>query len=183
MVVDNAIYFPEHVFYEDAFFNFLTGLYANKVVKVDKCFYHYYQSKNSTVRVRNNPKAYDRIKTTRMLAESCKERGLYSAFENLINDKFVGMTASNVLYTCLDGFDNPSEQHLQEVRDDVKRLCPSYRRTLAYKNMSLDLRWYLNTVMKNPQRAIWCYKHNASKWLGYAEVLLHLKFDASQYAG
>lgn len=170
-VLKNNIFFPERIFYEDAYFNFMTALYANCVVKVEKCFYHYYQRTNSTVHVKNSSRAYDRIKVARQIITSCRERGLYNRFKDIIDYKFISMSASSILYSCLNGFAKPEIEPLQEIQADMKTLCPDYRHNPYFCNMALDLRWYLDHVVKNPHFALWCYNHHIDVVFGYVEAL------------
>ena len=171
MVIDCQISFPEQVFYEDAYFNFMTGLYSNRVVKVENCFYHYYQSPNSTIRVRNNIRTYDRIIVARLIFETCCNRGIYQDFKDIIDYKFISMSASNILYSCLSSFDEPEEEKLREIQLDVKRLCPKYRKNPHYKHMAADLKWYLNAVVCNPKYAIWCYQHHFNTLFSYIDAI------------
>lgn len=170
-VLKNNILFPEHIFYEDAYFNFLTALYAKNVVKVEKCFYHYYQSPNSTVRVKNNPRAYDRISIARLIAEDCRNRGLYARYKDIIDFKFISMSASNIVYSCMRSFDEPEIKRLQEIQADIKRLCPNYQHNPYYRSLAFDLRWYLNHVVHNPLFSLWCYRHHIDVLFGYMEVI------------
>lgn len=171
MLVRYEIFFPEKLFYEDAYFNFLTALRSNKVVKVDKCFYHYFQSENSTIRVRNNGRAYNRIEIARMIISECRRVGLYQSFPDIIENKFISMSASNILYTCLGGFDEPELTKIECIRADMKEFCPQYKTNPYYSNLSDDLKWYLNAAMISPSFAIWSYKHGANRLLGYVQII------------
>lgn len=174
-LLENKLAFPERLFYEDAYFNFMAGLYANKVVKVERAFYHYYQSPNSTIRAKNQPRFYDRIAVVRKLVKDCEKRGLYSEFAEEIQDKILNMSASNILYVCLQNFDEPDIGKVKEIRRDMKKYCPQYKKLRAYKNMDIYLKWYLNQAMRSPSFAIWSYQHGANGFLGYMNAI-HYKW-------
>lgn len=178
LLIDNKIFFPEGIYYEDAYFNFMVVFYAERVFKLNRCFYHYYQSPNSTVRVKNNDKLYDRITIARNIVQDCHKLENYERIKSLVDYKFITMSASNVLYNCLGGFDKPDKQKLEEIRCDVKKFCPEYKYNMYYGLIPSDLRFYLRANMISPKFAIFCYKHNLYLFMYYAEILknkLHRK--------
>lgn len=161
--------FPEKTFYEDAYFNFLTALYARTLVKAEGRFYHYYQSENSTVRRRNDPRQYERIAIPSLIMEACVNRGLYDAHRDLVNRKYMSMQMSNITYTCLDQFDRPERAQLERIRGAIRNECPRCTRYRGYKRESLRLRIYLRLTMLSPRLAI--LVHKADRVVELLEVL------------
>ena len=53
LLVENNIYFPENVAYEDIFFSGLYYLYAKKVAIINYELYHYFVNNGSTVLKKN----------------------------------------------------------------------------------------------------------------------------------
>ena len=152
----------------------MTALYANKIVKVNRAFYHYYQSPNSTVRVRNNIRSYDRIKATRAIIDDCNKRKIYDKFKNVIDYKFINMTASNIAYTCFGQFDEPDIEKLIEIQQDVKKYIPKYYKSQHFLNLAFELRWHMRRVVKSPKFALWLHNHNIDKhFFGF-----HYKIDS-----
>lgn len=162
-LLENDLRFPEGIFYEDACFNFLCGLYAARIDKVEGYFYHYYQSPSSTVRSRNNPHQYERITATQVILEECRERGLLDRFPDIVAYKYILMMASNVLYTCLSQFDEPDLGQLNRIREAVRRSYPQFQKVKYYKNISVDLRTYLHLVMYSPELAVWVFRHRGNR--------------------
>lgn len=169
---ENILTFPERVFYEDAYFNFLTALYAERLVKVDYAFYHYYQSPNSTVRNRNNPRQYERLMIPGMILRSCEERGIYQRYKELSDQKYISMQMSNICYTCLGQFDVPEEARLREIRDAILRDCPGYSRGKYYKQTVFQLRCYLRLTMLSPKLTVWLYTHGADRYIELLAVAI-----------
>lgn len=155
---ENNLKFPENTFYEDAYFNFLTALYAKTLVKAPGRFYHYYQSENSTMRNRNNPRQYERIAIPSLIFSACRERGLYEAHAQLVHRKYMSMQMSNICYTCLDQFDRPDVQQLGRIRRAIKAEFPHYTRYQGYRQESLRLRIYLRLTMLSPRLAVLVHK-------------------------
>ncbi len=161
----NNLYFPEKIFYEDAWFNFMTAVYAANIVKVNQHFYHYYQSPDSTVRSRNSPRQYERLAIPDLIMSDCKKRGLYETYHNLIDLKFIYMHMANVRYTCLEQFDRPDWRKLAQIRASVHHNCKKYRRHSFYTEQPLDLRIYFRFAMWSPLLTVFLHKHGLDRWI------------------
>lgn len=145
--------FPENVYYEDAYFNFMTALYAESCVKASGQYYHYYQSPDSTVRT-SGAHQYERIAIPSLIMEDCKKRGIYIINKDLIDYKYITMQMGNVLYTCLNRFDQPDKGQLKRIADAVKAECPDFAKCKYYKNADWQLRVYLRLALISPSFAI-----------------------------
>lgn len=165
-LLENNLQFPEGIFYEDACFNFLSGLYAARIDKVEGCFYHYYQSPSSTVRSKNNVHQYERITAAQGIWDECQRRGLQARFHDIIAYKYILMMASNVLYTCFALFDEPDLTELNRIREAVRRSFPRFRKGKYYKYISVDLKIYFQLVMYSPALAVWVYRHRENGIIG-----------------
>lgn len=159
-IIQNKLFFPEKTYYEDAWFNFMTALYADKIEKCEGFFYHYFQSSNSTMRSRNKPHQYERIGIADRIWDDCMSRKLYESHRDSVEFKYLYMMAANVLYTCLGQFDKPDAFQLQRCRDSVLARMPEYKKSMAYKELSDDLCYYFTINMHSPKAAIIAYTHN-----------------------
>lgn len=168
-LMKNQLRFPENTFYEDAYFNFLTALYAESLVKAPGRFYHYYQSEDSTMRRRNDPRQYERLAIPRLIMGECRARGLYETHRELVVRKYMSMQMSNITYTCLGQFDSPDRQKLGQIKAAIKEDCPKYRQYRGYKSEGLRLRIYLRLTMLSPRLTVLAYK--ADRLVELLEVL------------
>lgn len=146
--------FPEKTFYEDAYFNFMTALYARTAVKAAGRFYHYYQSPDSTMRSRNKPHQYERIVIPGLIIGECRARGIYERYRDLIDRKYISMQMGNILYTCLGQFDRPDHRQLARIRRAVKAECPQFRKNSYYKKELFQLRFYLRLTLLSPRLTV-----------------------------
>ena len=158
--------FPEKTFFEDAYFNFMTILYAGSMVKAEGQFYHYYQSENSTIRGKFDPRRYERIGIPSLILKDCQARGIYERYRNLIDGKYISMQLGNVSNTCLAQVENPDPAQLARIRDAVKTECPAFAKCLQYRKASFSQRFYLRLTLISPKLAIW-----ARKWDRQIELL------------
>ena len=145
--------FPENVYYEDAYFNFMTALYAENCVKAAGQYYHYYQSPNSTVR-QNGAHQYERIAIPSLIIEDCRERDIYIINKDLIDYKYITMQMGNIRHTCLGRFDKPDKGQLKRIVNAIKKECPDFAKCKYYKNADWQLRVYLRLTLISPTLAI-----------------------------
>lgn len=150
--------FPEKTFYEDAFFNFMTALYARTAVKAPGRFYHYYQDPGSTMHSRNKPHQYERIAIPGLILAACRERGIYARHKSLIDRKYLSMQMATVCYTCLGQFDRPDPKQLARLRSAVRADCPHWRKIPYYKEAPFQLRFYFRLTMLWPRLAVLAHK-------------------------
>lgn len=149
----HALRFPENVYYEDAYVNFMTALYAKTCVKASGQYYHYYQSPDSTVR-KNGTHQYERIAIPSLIMGDCKERDIYIINKDLIDYKYITMQMGNIRYVCLDRFDKPDKGQLKRIADAVKAECPDFALCKYYKNADWQLRVYLRLTLLSPTLAV-----------------------------
>jgi len=148
--------FPENIFYEDACFNFYSVLYAKKIDMVDRYFYHYYQGNQSTVRNRNNPHQYERIKLAEYILDYMKDREELKEYEKIINFKYLYMQGANLIYTCLGQFDKPDKTKISDICKNIK--ARSLFNSTEFGELSPEFKFFLKLANISPTLCILCYK-------------------------
>ena len=149
----NSLRFPENTFYEDAYFNFMTALYAKTCVKASGQYYHYYQSPNSTVR-QNGTHQYERIAIPSLIIRDCHNRGIYADNKDLIDYKYIVMQMGNICHVCLARFSHPDKCQLERIANAVRTECPDFSKCRYYKNTDWQLRVYLRLTLISPDLAV-----------------------------
>lgn len=158
-LLENDLFFPEGVFFEDAWFNFMCILYAESAQRTDGFFYKYYQSPNSTTRNTKDPRRYERIDIARAIFDDCVQRGIYDANKNTVDAKFLGMSSSTVLYTCLPQYTSEDLLQLQRIQSDIKERLPRYRKTPAFKGLPSEGKMWLDLTVRSPKRTVYLHTH------------------------
>ena len=155
----NALKFPENIFYEDAFFNFYSVLYAERIEHIEGCFYHYYQENQSTVRNRNNPHQYERIRLAELILSYGRSHTDLQQYKDIIEYKYLYMQGANLLYTCLGQFDNPDKHMMRSISEGINKEIENISENKSYKQLSGEFRFYLRLNSISPVMCIFCYKH------------------------
>lgn len=156
-LLESKLRFPEDTFYEDAFFNFYSVLYANTIGHIDKALYHYYQENQSTVRNRNNPRQYERIKLAEELFGYGSKQKELADYQKIIDYKYIHMQGSNLIYTCMGLFDKPDRKKMCEIDGGIKE--KRLYKSKAYKELPDEYRFFLKLNRYNKSISIFIFKH------------------------
>lgn len=84
LLVENNIYFPENVAYEDIFFSGLYYLYAKKIAIVNYELYHYFVNNGSTVLMKNADYHDDILKVLKMRIDEYRARNVLELYRDEI---------------------------------------------------------------------------------------------------
>jgi len=162
---EKKLSFPEKIFYEDAFFNFYSILLSDKMAKIDKPFYHYYQENQSTVRNRNNPGQYERIRLAEEILGYGRAEKELADYKEIIDYKYLHMQCSNLIYICLGQFDAPDREIMSHLANSIKNDIPNVFKSKAYKKMLFEFRFYVRLNNISPRLCIFAYRHNLFMYL------------------
>ena len=149
--------FPEDIFYEDAFFNFYSVLYAKSIEHIDRGLYHYYQENQSTVRNRNNPRQYERIKLAEEILRYGRSQKELTEYKEIIEYKYLHMQGSNLIYTCMGLFDKPDKGKMRQIDKGIKRA--ELYNSKPYTEISEEFRFFLKLNHISPRMCILFFKY------------------------
>ena len=89
IIINNEIWFPEKLVYEDNYWTAVLHLYVSNLCVVDKILYHYFVNNNSTVRSRNTLHHLDRLPIEIGILDEYKQRGVFDYFYNRLYIEFL----------------------------------------------------------------------------------------------
>lgn len=75
MIADNGVWFPEHLAYEDVYWQRLIKFYAKNACVLDRVTHHHYNHPESTMNRKNAAHHIDRLTCYEMLLEEYSKRG------------------------------------------------------------------------------------------------------------
>jgi glycosyltransferase involved in cell wall biosynthesis len=132
--LDNQVFFPEHLLYEDNEIMPLIMVYAEKLAKIEDCLYYYFVGTGgSTTEKRNDQNQFDRLTTSINMYNHFKNRGLLDRFGLEIEYRFIKLYYIVTIPLCLNRFDPPEMKRLKEIRDYMKSFHPNYRRNRYFQ--------------------------------------------------
>lgn len=125
-LVENDLYFPEHITYEDVLWGCLIHLYVRCSYIVKEKLYHYYVNKESTVLTANSNHHLDCILVQDMLWDELSKRGFLKKYpeELEVEHIFSGYLAG--LKACIFRYEKPDYNFYLLLRYLSIKKVPNY---------------------------------------------------------
>lgn len=130
---ENALCFPEGIFYEDNCAGPLWSLYFTHFEKVEEPLYYYYQHQASTVHSITEERCRDRMTAAVLMYEECKKRGFLEQYHKEIEYRFTELYYAITLFTYLQGVPHPGLAFVKELRRGVTERFPDFEQNPYYK--------------------------------------------------
>jgi len=106
IIIQNNVWFPEMLAYEDLYWSAVLELYVKNNCIIDKILYHYWVSdETSTTRKRNTEHHFDILYVEIMMLEEYKKRGAFDVFYLELEKKFIKefyLKALNIIFVFFD---------------------------------------------------------------------------------
>lgn len=149
-LLDNEIFFPPHLAYEDIFFSSLVYLYANKACMLEQKLYHYFVNENSTVLSKNNDYHKNIITINELKWESYQQRGIPEALRSAIEfDFIVTFYFTGIKILCLR-FDSFQYDDFMQLKKGILERIPDFRSNPYLKTNTPDFYKPLLTLLEHP---------------------------------
>lgn len=133
MILDNQLWFPENIRYEDNYWGaFLVHAVSGYYI-INKPFYHYVIHDSSTIMQRDSIHHLDRLVIELMKVEEYERRGLLEKYHDEIEFSFLRMYFINTIRILFVRFHEIPYDIIYTMQENVKELFPDY-----LKNPYLD---------------------------------------------
>lgn len=133
IITDNALWFPEDIFYEDNCMSPLWLLHCTHFERVDEPLYYYYQHEASTVHRISLQRSHDRMTAMDLLIEKSKAYGLYETYKKELEFKFAELYLVNTLFGHLAGKGEKKFKLAKELEQGMKRQFPAFQENAYYQ--------------------------------------------------
>lgn len=153
IIINNNLFFPEGVIYEDNAVGSAIFLAAADITKVNKPFYYYRQENSSTTRAINNYNYFDRLKTSVMFLENMKRIGVYETYKEEIDYRFYSFYYINSVFGCINLFSPPAINELIFIKESVPRYV-NIKSNKYYKKLPFQIKVFLNILKINVRWAV-----------------------------
>lgn len=132
MLVENNLYFPEGMIYEDICFSELVKHYANKVYVLEENLYHHIMNHTSTSLTTKESERLDYYKVNVLLIIELRGRGLYDGFAERYETAFLFEYAT-VIRSLAYMYGYISLGVYRTMRDTLKSLFPNIKKNAIYQ--------------------------------------------------
>lgn len=127
IILENALWFPEKLAYEDTCFGAMLYLYAKKVYIIQERLYHYYINWASTVLKMNAPYHYDFLTANEIKWKEYENRGALQKFPMAVKYDFVRTYFLAGLKVLFLRYTKPSYDTFMQMKHRVWELTGDYK--------------------------------------------------------
>ncbi len=159
MIIGNALWFPEDIFYED---NALGNSYlvlAKHFEYIEEPMYYYYQHDASTVHTISPKRCEDRMEAGRLMLEEAKRHHYYDEFLPELEYSFTLLFYINTLFTYMAGVDRVKHRFVKAMGREMKRTFPDFEDNPYYQERTCqEEKKLIRMQQKSTFFFIWYYK-------------------------
>lgn len=149
-LMDNRIFFPENLAYEDIYFGSLVYLYAKRVSIVERRLYHYYINDSSTVLGRNQAYHKDIFEINHMKWDAYKQRGFLDKYREALEFDFI-MTYYMAGFKILAlRFDEIPYEDFMKLKTETLERVPDFEHNTYCHSHITEIYKILLQLLKHP---------------------------------
>lgn len=141
LIMDNEVFFPERITYEDNLWLPLIQLYTNRFYVIEEYLYNYYVNMQSTITTKDSLHHFDRLFIELMKLEEYKKRGVLEVFHEEIELQFLKLYFLNTLNIMFTRFSVLHADIFYEMQRTLLKCFPNYKENQ-----------YVNTRMNEAER-------------------------------
>lgn len=133
MIIENELWFPENIFYED---NALGNSYlvlANHFEYIPEAMYYYYQHDTSTVHTISPTRCEDRMEAGRLMLDEAKRHDYFDKFYPELEYSFTLLFYVNTLFTYMAGVKKIKYGFVKAMGQEMKRTFPEFEKNSYYQ--------------------------------------------------
>ncbi len=133
MILDNELFFPEDIFYEDNALGNSYMILANRFEYIPEPLYFYYQHDASTVHTISPKRCEDRMEAGRLMIEDAKKFGYYEKYKTELEYSFTLLHYINTLFTYMAGVKYIRYGFVKKMGDEMKQYFPDFQSNAYYQ--------------------------------------------------
>ena len=160
-IIDNELFFPEDIFYEDNAMSDGYLLTAGRFEYIKEPLYYYYQHDTSTVHSFSERRCEDRMVAGRMIIDEAKRLGFFDEFKEEIEFKFTQLFYVNTLFTYMPCVRPARMGFVKKMSEEMRDRFPDFQKN----------RYYLERVGKEEQKLIGMAQKSTFEFFVYYRLL------------
>ncbi|MCH5249270.1 MAG: glycosyltransferase [Lachnospiraceae bacterium] len=133
MIVENELWFPENIFYED---NALGNSYlvlAKRFEYIPEPMYYYYQHDTSTVHTISPKRCEDRMEAGRLMLSEAKRHGYFEKYKSELEYSFTLLFYINTLFTYMAGVKKTKYGFVKAMGKELRQTFPEFENNPYYQ--------------------------------------------------
>ena len=130
MIIENELFFPENIFYED---NALGNSYLILAKQFEEPLYYYYQHNTSTVHTISPKRCEDRMEAARLMIEDAKKFDYLERYKLELEYSFTLLHYVNTLFTYMAGVKHTKYRFVKKLGEEMKQYFPEFQNNPYYQ--------------------------------------------------
>lgn len=131
-IIDNELFFPQDIFYEDNAMSNSYLLLAKRFAYIQEPLYFYYQHGDSTVHTFSETRCNDRLEAGRIMMKEAKRLGFLEEFQKEIEYKFTLLFYINTLFTYMPCVRPVKVSYVKAMTEEMLQTWPAFRENPYY---------------------------------------------------
>lgn len=132
MIIENELWFPEDIFYEDNALGNSYLILAKHFEYIEEPLYYYYQHDASTVHTISVKRCEDRMEAGRLMLEEAKRHDYFEDFKPELEYSFTLLFYINTLFTYMAGVDKTKYGFIKAMGKEMKNTFPKFQNNPYY---------------------------------------------------
>lgn len=132
MIIENELWFPEDIFYEDNALGNSYLILAKHFEYIEEPLYYYYQHNTSTVHTISEKRCEDRMEAGRLMLEEAKRHDYFEDFKPELEYSFTLLFYINTLFTYMAGVDKTKYGFIKAMGKEMKNTFPKFQNNSYY---------------------------------------------------
>lgn len=125
-LINNRIMLLEDIMYEDAFFLGLLNLYAENVICVGECVYHYFDNKQGVTKQRNTTYYLDFFEMGSRRLTEYKNRHIFDEYKDELDYEYLKCCYVEGMKRLIKGTDRVPYEFFRKLQKQVVEAVPDY---------------------------------------------------------
>lgn len=149
-LIQNNIFFPEGLAYEDHFFATLLYFYAKKIYIIEERLYHYYVNPASTVLSPNASHHFDILTVDKMMWSECENRGFLARYRKELEYQFLTLCYLAAMKMISLRLTHVPYDFFLELKEETLKRVPNYHNNPYVKDYVTELNLILLQLLELP---------------------------------
>ena len=172
-IIDNELWFPENIFYEDNAMGNSYMLTGTDFEYIQEPMYYYYQHGSSTVHSFSVTRCEDRMEAGRIMISEAKRLGFYDEFKPELEYKFTQLFYVNTLFTYMPCVRPAKVSFVRKMTSELLSYFPDFRNNSYYtERTGEEEKRLIDMALASPLRfyiyykLLWAYRNTMKKIRG-----------------
>ena len=131
-ILDNELFFPEGIFYEDNAVGKSYVILNKHFEYIDEPLYFYYQHGTSTVHTISERRCLDRVDAAKIMIEQAKKFDYYDEFYSELEYSFTVLHYINTLFTYMVGVKRVKPSFVEKLGREIREYFPNFQNNAYY---------------------------------------------------